>query len=299
MSEEHEELVKWLGEESAVSLVQLCRNAVRRAAGRLQAEARLDHVAMAKDLRSACLLLRLAKDSADEEKNDAALELLQLVCLPYLNMMFQDCTAHDVAMIAETMATLLQMPDLAPAIAVAVLRDGVVPLLAGADSADQLASLSSLLCGVFSRCPPCTLHSVPGCSDQLSAIFPLLLSLLSQAPATTCHHLLSSLLPLFITPSHPHYLTAVWTMVQEVWHGRRLVELHPLIFSLAVLCCFADVLIARDSTSPFLGQFPSEVSDLCPLLDVRSEGVLWAVLEAGLHSCDPLDRKRSLYLLDR
>ena len=290
--------------------VQLCSSIVSRAADRLAdgETTRVDHEAMKRDLRTAGLLLRLgAERGKEEDHGQAMVEVLQHVCLPYLDILFQNCEGQSecVQTVAETMARVLQDPLLPAEVAVQVLRDGVCPLLAGEregeglDSTDRLTILTNFLCGLFCKASPDSLQHIPGCTDQLSAIFTLLLSLLGRAPTAACYMLLSSLLPLFITPAHPHHLSTLWEMVQEVWHGKRRVELHPLIFSLALLCCFSDVLIAKDHTSPFLERFSPSMADCCTLLDVRSESVLWEVLGVGLRSSDPLDRKRSMYLLDR
>lgn len=302
-----EELMKWLLEDSTVSIVQLMNNVVCRAAERLQNKTELDHVTTTNDLHTVCLLLRQADESGKDidQKNltDTVLKLLHFVCIPYLDILFQDCTSHILTfpVVAETLASMIKNKHLISDIAVNVLRDCLCPLLTSdvsKDSIEQLESLTTFLCHVFSNVTPSSLHSIPNCSEQLSVIFPHLISLLDHAPTTICHHLLTSLLPIFITHD-TQYVRAVWSMVRDVWCGRRLVELHPLIMSLAILCCFSDVLIARDNSSPFITRFPSEIADLCPLLDVRADGVLWEVLGAGLRSNDPLDRKRSMYLLDR
>lgn len=294
------ELMEELLGASSVPLLQLCANVVTRTAGRLGCERdQLDHKAIRHDLKTASLLLGLSDER--EGRGEAALELLQRVCLPYLDVLFQDGIAHieDVKVVADTVARILQDPNLPADVAVLILRDGVCPLLVekGLESPDSLLPLTTFLNGIFSRATPESLEHISGCADQLEVIFPRLLSLFDHCPASTCHLLLSSLLPPFITSSH--HLSVVWARLKEVWYGQRVLELHSLVFSLALLCCFSDVLIARDHTSPFAGGFPPSVTGLCPLLDVREEGMLWEILGAGLRSSDPLDRKRSMYLLDR
>ena len=284
---------------------ELCRGVIRQAAERLRAA--VDHDALMKDVWAARLILSHARDSGEGRDDDlgaAAAELLQDVCLPYLDVLLEDCATGSDAVqeVAETVAVALQSSHLSAAVAEEVLREGLCSSLTKAlatDSAEKLDCLTTFLCVLFSRASPDSLEALPGCSEQLSAMFPLLLSLLNRAPPATIHILLFSLLPLFITPSHPHHLSAVWGMVGEVWRGQRLVELHPLVFLLSLLCCFSDVLISRDHASPFLSVFPPVVCDLCPLLDVRGEAVFWEVLGAGLRSADPLDRKRAMFLLDR
>ena len=311
MADIDEQLLELLLGTTSAQPGRLCGSVVCRAAGRLEelegGAERLDHEAMKRDLRTAGLLLTLGAERGEEGRGQAMGQLMQQVCLPYLDVLFKDCEdqLECVQVVAETMARVLQDPVLPAEVAVTVLREGVCPLLTskreegGLDSADRLATLTNFLCGMFCKASPDSLQHIPGCAEQLSAIFSLLLSLLSRVPTATCHLLMAFLLPPFITPAHTHCLSALWGMVQEVWHGQRLVELHPLTFSLALFCCFSDVLIAREHASPFLGGFPASVADLCPLLDVRSEGILWEVLGAGLRSNDPLNRKRSMYLLDR
>lgn len=288
-------------EASSLPLVRLCGDIVTRAAGRLKGERdQLDHRAIRHDLKTASLLFSLGGEKSADH-GEVALELMQRVCFPYLNVLFQASaeSLEGVQAVADTVVRVLQDRHLPANVAVWVLKDGVCPLLVGdwLDSAENLSQLTTFLNSVFSRASPESLEHIHGCADQLLAIFPLLLTLLDHSSTSSCHLLLSSILPPFITSSHN--LSTVWTVLKEVWHGQRLMELHPLIFSLALLCCFSDVLIARDHTSPFAVGFPASVLGLCPLLDVRAEGILWKILGAGLRSNDPLDRKRAMYILDR
>ena len=304
MSErESERLVELLlGGSAGVSVAELCRNIVHRAAERLQGIEEPELSDLYKDVRTARLFLGLSKDSrAGEGLGAVAEDLLQKVCLPYLHLLL-DSHHTDVAVVrevGETVGVGLLSPHLPPTAVEEILREGLSPLLATGDAGERLELLAALLCEVFSHARPESLENLPGVSHQLSAIFPLLLSLLEHVSLATANLLLSSLLPLFISPSHLHRLSAVWTMVEEVWSERTTIELHPLSFLLSLLTCFSDVLISPDTSSPFLSLFPSVVVDLCPLLDVRGEGVFWEVLGAGIRSSDPLNRKKSMFLLHR
>ena len=290
---EQELLVEWLSESSIRSLIDRAREGLR--AG--------DHVILMKAVRRARLLLSHALDSERSEGLGAcAALLLQGVCLPYLVVLLGDGSTQSSVQLddgstnelAETVGVALRSPHLPVGVADKVLGAGFGSLLEGGVSEEGLARF---LCRVFSVARPEDMEDT--LSQSLSSLFSLLLSLLDHSPTPVHHLVLSSLLPLFITPSHPHRLTAVWNMLQEVWSGQKIVELHPLAFSLSLLCCFSDIFISRDHTSPFISAFPSALRDLCPLQDVRGEGVLWEVLLAGLHSSDPLDRKRAMYLLHR
>ena len=301
IEEDSEQLVEWLLGTSSLSPAELCRNFVSRAAERLQETGEPDIKDLTKDVRTARLFLCLVRESQDVEGlGSVTTELLQKVCIPFLNVLLDNClTGPAVQELAETAAVALLSPHLPPSAVEETLREGLSPLLTSGDSAERLAVLTSFLCQLFSRAKPENLEILPGVSEQLSAIFLLLLSLLDHASTATSHLILSSLLPHFITPSHLLLLSAVWSLVQEVWSGRRIIEQIPLAFLLSLLCCFSDVLISRDHTSPFLSVFPSLVTNLCPLLDVRRERVFWEVLGAGLRGSDSLDRKRAMYLLHR
>ena len=293
-------LVEWFSGPAAAPPVALCRRVVQRAGERLREG---DHVSLERDLRFTRLLLHHSRALHTSEGLGACtVELMQGVCLPYLGVLLQDCAASQKALqeLAKTVGVALQSPHFPGSVAREVIGEGLASLLSVArESSEQLANLSLLLSGVFAEATPEALEAQHDCSDQLSILFLRLLSLTGSALNSTYHHFLSSLLPPFITPSHPHRLGAMWTMLEEVWCGQRIVELQPLTFSLSLLCCFSDVFISPDNSSPFLSSFPSAVHNQCPLHDVRGEGVLWEVVLTGLHSSDPLNRKKAMFLLDR
>ena len=301
-------------DEFPVPTAELLRRVVRRFSGRLAGEP--DQHAMLQDLRSLSFILRKrtaaensSKKTEEKELGAVAQEVAERVCEPCLALQLQEAIESDwksgLRTTADVIAALLLRPELPAETAVWLLSSvhGAVENQreSGAEGVEKSAFL---LTSLFTcSTPEQLLQLIPACGPELTSMFSLLLSLLTTSPPATCHLLCCSVLPLFISPPSPlPLLTAVWVLVGDVWSGRRLVELHPLAFSLTVLCCFSDVLIGREPASPFTTSFPATsfpATTAHPLLDVRTEGVLWAVLGVGLRSGDPLDRKRAMYLLHR
>ena len=110
-----------------------------------------------------------------------------------------------------------------------------------------------------------------------------------------------SILPLFITSgSGVSRLRKVWQLIKSVHANKTTVELNNMEVVLTLLCCFHDVFIVYDSSSPFSPSFPKELresTDGHALFDLRGEQDFWAIVQVGLTSPDPLSRKRSMYLL--
>lgn len=297
--------------EAQLPPAQLCRRMVTRAAEAVAGDsAEPPHGALVQQLRTINLLLAGLGDGVGESEvvGETGQELVWRVCLPYLALLFRDCTSarlDAVRAVAETMGSLLLSSHLPAEMAVGILRDGIIPLVtagrkgAGGEGTEREVPMTTFLCCLFSHAPPEQLEMVAGCGEELSCLFPHLLGLLGQSEPGTCHRLATSLLSAFITASSPQHVAAVWRLVGDVFRQRTVVEGSALGLALALLCCFSDVLIARDPHSPFSAGFPSGVADLCPLLDVRVESEFWAVVGEGLVSGDPLDRKRGAYLLHR
>ena len=245
---------------------------------------------------------------------ELAQELVQRVCLPYLSQLLCGSSQlEEVRMVAAMLASLLLHPQLQGSeVTAVILKDTLTTAMEEAEEEEEETEERKeegengvsekavpFLCSLFARAPPHHLEQVPAMSRQLSALFSLLLRLLPHCAPSTLHLLSSSLLPSLLSPDHPHRLTALWQLIDDVFGGRVLVEGSPLGLSLSLLCSFSDLFIARNDLSPFSGAFSAKVLDLCPLLDVRGEEVFWGAVWEGLGSGDPLDRKRGTYLLHR
>ena len=138
--------------------------------------------------------------------------------------------------------------------------------------------------------------------DLFSELFDSLLRFVTVCDSGPHFFLVSStLLPLFITCGREvDRLEKVWKLVKSVHSSKTTVELNGLEVVLTLLCCFHDVFIVYDESSPFSSSFPKDLLELSKgqaLLDLRKEDDFWAILQDGLTSADPLLRKRCMYLL--
>ena len=118
-----------------------------------------------------------------------------------------------------------------------------------------------------------------------SEIFDCILSYLQYANKRLCYQLCSGVLPCFIvgTKNGQNRLTSLWNIAEGAYKNQINVEMNALHLVLTVLCCFAHQFLDDNS--------------LTLLVDLRSSSVFWAVIQEGLGSSDPLNRKRSAFLL--
>jgi len=121
-----------------------------------------------------------------------------------------------------------------------------------------------------------------------SEIFDCILSYLQYVDKRLCYQLCSGVLPCFIvgTKNGQNRLTSLWSIAEGAYKNQINVEMNALHLVLTVLCCFVH---------QFLGS--SDDNRLTLLVDLRSSSVLWAVIQEGLGSSNPLNRKRSAFLL--
>ena len=144
--------------------------------------------------------------------------------------------------------------------------------------------------------------SVQGGDNCFSELFEALLKLVINCDAGTHFFLIcSTLLPMFIAGDHQlSRLEKIWDLIKSVHSNKTTVESSKMELVLTLLCCFHDVFIVHDDSSPFSTSFPAdlfEVTGSHALLDLRKEDSFWAIVQEGLTSPDPLSRKRCMYLL--
>lgn len=144
------------------------------------------------------------------------------------------------------------------------------------------------------------LEAQVGGGKAMAALFSHSLQLFKSLPAVCCQLLASSLLPLYITQeSARESVEQLWKMVEEVHEGRVPVVCGKTEIIQTILCCFSDLLIGRDSRSPFASLFHTSLLCALPGRDIREEEVFLTIVQEGLVSSEPLERKRSRYLIHR
>ena len=131
----------------------------------------------------------------------------------------------------------------------------------------------------------------------IAKLFEGLLVLLQHCDLSSCFLLTSSLLPHFVTKTHMERATKLWELALSIHCGKTIVECSESDLILVILCCFHDVFICHEKSSPFASPFSPEVLASSPLLDLRGNSTFWSIVQEGLVSSDPLSRKRCLYLV--
>ena len=133
---------------------------------------------------------------------------------------------------------------------------------------------------------------------ELSRLFENLLELLKVSETNKCFLLASSVLPHFVTLPCAERAETIWFFISSVHSGKINVECSQSELVLTLLCCFRDVFIFHDKSSPFSSLFPhSVIARGIPLLDLRNSSTFWCVVQEGLVNPDPFARKRCSYLL--
>ena len=131
----------------------------------------------------------------------------------------------------------------------------------------------------------------------IAALFGRLLILLQHCDLSSCFLLASSLLPLFVTKTHMERVLELWDLVTSIRRGKTTVDCSESDLTLIILCCFHDVFVCHNESSPFASPFSPEVLSSAPILDLRMNSTFWSIVQEGLVSSDPLARKRCMYLL--
>ena len=137
--------------------------------------------------------------------------------------------------------------------------------------------------------------------DCLSELFEALLKLVINCDSGEQFFICSTLLPKFICGNNGDgKLEKIWELIKAVHLNKMTVESNKMEVVLTLLCCFHDVFIVHDDSSPFSSSFPVDLFETtggCALLDLRQENTFWTIVQEGLTSHDPLSRKRCMYLL--
>lgn len=141
-------------------------------------------------------------------------------------------------------------------------------------------------------------NEIEGRGISLSSLYDSIMQLLQDSDLQTCYRLITSILPQFVTSSHPERVENMWDFIIQV-RGKKLhVNSHDSDLVLTILCCFSNLFISYNHTSPFSSLLPSFLRGTKkPVFDLRRETVFWDIVQEGLTSPDPIARKRCTYLV--
>ena len=153
---------------------------------------------------------------------------------------------------------------------------------------------------IFHQGTTAYLEKQPDGSKAVAALFLQALELFKSLPAVCCQLLACCVLPLLVTQqSVHHFIELLWKLVEAVNNGRTTVASGKNEFVQTILCCYSDLFIGRDKASPFISTYDGTLCCTLPVRDVRVEEAFLAIIQEGLVSPEPLERKRCRYLLHR
>lgn len=155
---------------------------------------------------------------------------------------------------------------------------------------------------VLSKVDPALLDgaSEPRLDLMMENVFMSVVSLLEALPLGLCHFVCSTILPEFLKERRRtnQRLVTLWNLVCKAHcasgDGDTECGCTNLVFT--ILCCLCQSFLTVD---------PLEMSDpthteLEPRpLNIRATSVFWSILQHGFMSQDPLNHKRSMFLLHR
>ncbi len=318
--------------DAGVASIQLCRKVIKKATGLLrhseslqdESKEEFPHGTMQQTLEALVVSLHeLSGSSGMMDFQLIASEILTNVCVPYLKVLSSEFTTANQQVVPGDLITPLGK------LTVSVLREcttvlryemaklvvmPMVTTLCGHTSGNdgsklQATSISQVefdshivvafLNQVFQLIGVEELEEDTSSISTLSTLYTSLLGVLRRYDSATCFLLASCLLPRFATVTHLERVEAIWLLIQTVVSGETTVEFSANDLVLTLLCCFSDVLIGFDKSSPFSSSFSSTVLEASPIVDVRMSGLFWSIVQEGLTSPDPLSRKRCVYLIHR
>ena len=139
-------------------------------------------------------------------------------------------------------------------------------------------------------------------SLSLSPLFDAVMQLIQHSDLATCYRLSSLILPLLVTHLCMDRVERVWDFVVNIRRQSLHTNSQTSELILTLLCCFANFFILYTNhashASPFSCHLPKFLSERrSPVHDLRKVPDFWSIVQEGLASCDPISRKRCMYLL--
>lgn len=131
-------------------------------------------------------------------------------------------------------------------------------------------------------------------------VFNTVVSLLETLPMRLCHFACSAILPRFLKEGRRagKRLASLWSLVCKACStgGDDSTECGSTNLAFTILCCLCQSFLAVD---PFGITDPTHTESETCALDIRASSEFWSILQNGLMGQDPLNRKRSMFLLHR
>lgn len=282
--------------KSGVSVETLLKNSIRLSIDDVTVDFNFEATTIEKRFNSIFTYLSTTPQIARDDAND----LVTKAFIPCLMMLSprQNVDKQIVRCVSKVLVLLLQkcLPEtkldtLSQLLLLAKATDIAIqgPLIGEKQdkkSTVDIRVLINLLSLVFTQIDS-SLFETDEAHDILSELFDCLLLFLQHTDKILCYQLCSSILPYFIvnTSNGLDKLTKLWNVVVGAYQNKINIEMNSLDLALTVLCCFVN---------QFLGSHNDRIAIL---LNLKTSNFFWSVIQDGLGNSDPLNRKRSSFLL--
>lgn len=286
--------------ESGVSVETLLKNSIRQSIEDLSVGSSFEAAKIGKRFNTILTYLSTTPQISSDDAND----LVSKACVPCLMRLSirEQADKSIIRCMSKILSLLLQkcMPQtrleiLSQFLVLTKATDIAVqgPLSGEKQDKKSLVDvrvLVHLISLVFAQIDKSVLEADERACHISSQLFECLLLFLHDADKTLCYQLCSGILPHFIVrmTNGLDRLACLWNLVTSAYQRDINIEMNPLDLALTVLCCFVN---------QFLGCSFDDKNSV--LLELKTSSFFWSVIQDGLGHSDPLNRKRSLFLLQQ
>ena len=286
--------------ESGVSVETLLNNAIRQSIEDLSVGSSFEAAKIEKRFNSILAYLSTAPLISSDNAN----ELVSKACVPCLMRLslreqtdksIIQCLSKILSLLLQKCLLQTRLEILSQLLVLAKATDIAIqgPLSGEKQDKKSLVDvrvLVHLISLVFAQIDNSVLEADEEARHVSSHLFECLLLFLHDADKALCYQLCSGILPHFIVraASGLDRLTRLWNLVTAVYENNINIEMNPLDLALTVLCCFVG---------QFLGCSSDGTNSV--LLELKTSSFFWSVIQDGLGHSDPLNRKRSSFLLQQ
>ena len=279
--------------ESGLSVETLLKNSIRLLIENVNIDSSFDAATIEKRLHSIFAYLSATPQISSNDASDLVSKAC-VTCLRKLSLREQaivQCISKNLVLLLQKSLLKARLYIFSQLLLLAKATDITIqgPLSGEKQNRGTMVDVRVLVCLlslVFAQIKTSILETDKEAHSQL---FQCLLSFLQHADKTLCYQLCNGVLPYFIVGTAEGFgrLTNLWNLVMDACQNKVNIEMNSLDLVLTVLCCFVD---------QFLGC--SSCDDRTSLLlDLKTSSFFWSVIQEGLEHSDPLNRKRSSFLL--
>ena len=287
--------------ESGVSVETLLKNSIRQSIEDLSVGSSFEAAKIGKRFNTILTYLSTTPQISSDDANDLVSKAC-VPCLMRLSIREQDdksiirCVSKIISLLLQKCMPQTRLEILSQFLVLTKATDIAVqgPLSGEKQDKKSLVDVRVLVHLISLVFAQIDINSVLEADERAghisSQLFECLLLFLHDADKTLCYQLCSGILPHFIVrvANGLDRLACLWNLVTSAYQCDINIEMNPLDLALTVLCCFVN---------QFLGRSFDEKNSV--LLELKTSSFFWSVIQDGLGHLDPLNRKRSSFLLQQ